>query len=530
MIKKTFKIFMIILLVLITLSSCIHSEKTISDYDLKQVINHAINDFDNKVLSSDCDYLSTIEVKKKLEDKELNILIDKRLMHDKETTNTHIIKNNMISFDDIKLDYDQEEYRVIEDSNIVYYQKNIKNEIVFPWEKYSISKLMDDKNNIVWHLFGLVNDKDFTIDKLNKDSSNNNVLTLKGKMNSIELLDNLSTEFINSKTSFLYDIDFDVTVVVNEISNGFRYKSIVLNSINQDSSFKFNITASFETKDLEIYLPDNIQNCMDKELSYEEYLQSALIDTEDEIEIYNKLYSFTNEFYGLYNKDYFITGDKAKEQGIKYLESKQGKYFDVREKIFSMESYWNENAKSLGSNKDEELNNIKNLFSGVFSGKKAIDQYKKDPSSFSFNTEVDNGLYKIGIYSDLSIDAEDKYGFNIFERNYECISIYTNEIGIKAYEFKSKENRNDIYKYIKFIEDENYKNEYKNDVMIIKLSDVQGEHYFDDKDAFHFYIFEKENSNELADKYIIDFMFDMYKSENYDIILSKVEEVLENYQ
>ena len=324
MIKKTFKIFMIILLVLITLSSCIHREKTISDYDLKQVINHAINDFDNKVVSSDCDYLSTIEVKKKFEDKELNILIDKRLMYDKETTNTYIIKNNIITFDDIKLDYDQEEYRVIEDSNIVYYQKNIKNDIVFPWEKYSIYKLMDDKNNIVWHLFGLVNDKDFTIEKLNKDSSNNNVLTLKGKMNSIELLDNLSTEFINSKTSFLYDIDFDVTVVVNEISNGFRYKSIVLNSINQDSSFKFNITASFETKDLEIYLPDNIQNCMDKELSYEEYLQSALIDTEDEIEIYNKLYSFTNEFYGLYNKDYFITGDKAKEQGIKYLESKQG--------------------------------------------------------------------------------------------------------------------------------------------------------------------------------------------------------------
>ena len=84
MIKKTFKIFMLILLVFIVLSSCIHREKTISDYDLKQVINYAINDFNNIVLSSDCDYLSTIEVKKKLEDKELNILVDKRLMHDND--------------------------------------------------------------------------------------------------------------------------------------------------------------------------------------------------------------------------------------------------------------------------------------------------------------------------------------------------------------------------------------------------------------------------------------------------------------
>ena len=307
-----------------------------------------------------------------------------------------------------------------------------------------------------------------------------------------------------------------------------RFKSIILNSINNNDGFKFNITASCEVKDVDVYISDDILSSKEKEISYDEYLQSALIDMDNAHEIYDKLNIFATEFYDLYDKENFITGKEAKELGKKFLEIKQGKYFESREKVFSDENYWQEKAKTFGSDKDEELKNIKRLFSGNLSGKKAIDQYKQDPSTFAFNTQVENGMYKISIYSDLSMDCEDQYGFPIFERNYECISIYTNEIGIKIYEFKSKENRNDLYKYIKFIEDDNYYNEYKNETMIIKFSDEQGQHYFDDKDAFHIYIFEKENAKEHADQYIIDFMFDVYQKKYYDVILSKVEEVLDN--
>lgn len=530
-IKTIFKIITLMILVIMTTISCTKKQKTIEDYDIKEVLNHAIDDFDNNVLQSDCDYLSTIDISKKIGEKELSVLIDKRLMHDKDTTYTRIIKNNMITFDDIKLDLDQEEYRVVEDGNIYYYQKNIKNEIVFPFEKFNISKLMDDKNNIVWHLFGLTKPENFVIEKVtkaNKDNEDNNVLTLKGKLNSIELLDNLSTEFISSKTTFLNDIDFDTIVVVNEVDGNFRYKSMILNSISQD--IKFNITVSFEMKDLDVYIKDDVLNADERIISYDEYIQKALIDSEDETEIYEKLSNFTNEFYDLYDKKRLITGEKAKELGEKYLASKKGKYFDVRDQVFAMDDYWNEKAKDLSYNKDEDLKNLKNLFSGELSGADAIDKYKLDPSTFSFNTTVDNGMYKIGIYSDLSIDCEDKYGFPIFDRTYECISIYTNDIGIKTYEFKSTEDRNDIYKYIKFIEDEHYYNEYKKEVMIFKLSDEQGEHYFDDKDAFHIYMFKKEDSYEYAEHYIIDFIFDMYQSKYYDIILNKVEEVLEDYK
>ena len=539
-IKKIIMSLVLIIVSLITIFiivSCTKKEKTIEDYNVSEVLDLANADYNNIILKNDSDYLSTIDISKNFDAGALSMLIDKRTLYDKDTTNSRIIKNNMIKIDsnddtneNLVLDYDQEQYRVLSENDIVYYQKSIKNEIVLPWEKYIMpSKLMDEKNNIVCHLFNLVNDKDFIVEKITKDnSSDNNILTLKGKLNSIELLDNLSTEFINSKTFFLNDIDFDVTVVINELDKGYRFKSIILNSINSDNDLKFNITASCEMKDIDVDIPNNILSSKDMEISYDEYLQSALIDTGDPKEIYDKLNTFTNEFYDLYDKENFITGKEAKELGKKFLEIKQGKYFESREKVFSDENYWQEKAKSFGSDKDEELKKIKRLFSGNLSGKKAIDQYKQDPSTFAFNTQVENGMYKISIYSDLSMDCEDQYGFPIFERNYECISIYTNEIGIKIYEFKSKENRNDLYKYIKFIEDDNYYNEYKNETMIIKFSDEQGQHYFDDKDAFHIYVFEKENATEQVDQYIIDFMFDVYQKKYYDVILSKVEEVLDN--
>lgn len=535
--KIMFLLSIVIFITSIIVISCAKKKKTKDDYNISEVLELAKLDYDNTILNSDSYYLSTIDISKTFEDTELSILIDKRTSYDNDTLNSYIIKNNLIKLDGagsfdihLMLDYDQEEYRILDNSNIVYYQKSVKNEIVFPWDKYIISsQLEDNKNNIVSHLFSLVNEKDFIIEKITKDnSSDNNILTLKGTLNSIELLDNLSTEFINSRTYFLNDINFDVIVVMNEFKKGYRYKSIILNSKNNNSGLKFNITASCEMKDVAVNISDDILSSKEKEIPYDEYMQSALIEADNIQDIYGKLKIFANEFSDLYDNENFITGMAAKELGLKYLEKKQGKYFESREKVFSNDSYWQEKAKTFGINKEEEINNIKRLFSGSFSGKKAIDQYKQDPSTFAFNTKVDNGLFKIGIYSDLSMDCEDQYGFPIFERNYDCIAIYTNKIGIKTYEFKAKENREDIYKYIKFIEDDHYYNEYKNDVLIIKFSNIQGEHYFDDKDAFHIYIFEKENTNENAEKYIIDFMFDIYQEKYYDIILSKIEEVLEN--
>ena len=534
--KSFIKVYLLFILLIFVLSSCTPREKTIEDYNISEVLDLANNDYNNTVKNSDCDYLSTIDISKAWGETELSILIDKRTLYDNDTTNSHIIKNNMIKYDgndeadeNIILDYDQEEYRVLDNDNIVYYQKSIKNEIYFPWDKYIVnSKLMDDKNNIVSHLFSLVNGKDFIIEKLNKDTANNSILTLKGKLNSIELLDNLSTEFINSNTSFLNDIDFDVQVVINEIDKGYRYKSIMLTGLTDNQHMRFNINASFELKDVEVYVLDEVINCMDKEISYDEYLQSALIDSDNTKDIYDKLYSFTNEFYSLYNKDNFITGRVAKDKGIELLTSKQGKYFDVRDKVFAYDDYWDKKAKAVGSNKDECINNVKNMFSGNLFGSKAIDQYKNDPATFAFDTNVESAIYKIGVYSDLSMDCEDKYGFPIFERNYECISIYTNQLGIKAYEFKAKEDRNDIYKYMTIIDNTNYYNEYKHYMLIIKFSDIQGEHYFDGKEAFHCLIFATEDATENSYKYVIDTMFDLYEKDNYDIILNKVSEVLDN--
>ena len=520
--KKRIVFIITIFIVCFTFISCFKKEKTIEDYDINEVLILSKNDFNDIVLNNDCDFLSTININKKIDDNNLNILIDKKTSYDIESSNTYVIKNNIIKYKDIVLDYDNEQYIIKNDNDYTVYDKSIKNEIYFPWYKYNINQLTEKKQHIVEYLFNLIDEKDFNIDKVNKNSSNNNVLTIVGKLNSIQFLDYLSTEFISSKTPFLNDIDLNATVIINELDKGFRFNSLLLNSANADEDFRFDINISFEMKDISFTLPNEVDTSYDFYYSYDEYLLSALIDTENDDFLYDKLNNFSNEFYDLYNNGNILTGSRIKQIGEDFIKNKIGTYFDATDKIFSMEEYFNEKVKHKSINYEEYINDVKKLFSGKIYGEAAIDLYSKNPDEFQFDIQMEKNLNQISIYNDLSIEALDVYSFTLFERNYELISIYTNDIGLKIYEFKSKENKNDIYKYLKFIENTNISTEATDNAIVMCFSDKQGEHYFDGKEAYHFIVLAKEDSNDDIYKYFIDFMFDIY--DNYDLILNKIND------